>query len=78
MAFVGRAVPHNRRIRLDPLADAGEPADLRSGSSARSFVSRRGVGVPDRFVIATLLLFSLVMFGLAFLIVNRRSQKAAA
>ncbi len=74
----GALFPSDGRFGMDSRDHAPESADLRSGGAARPSVSRRGDHFPLLSAMATLLLFSLVMFGLAFLMVNRRSTRPAA
>ena len=78
VALVGRSVPARRRLRLDSGHHAPESADLWSRGAARTSLSGRRNQFPLASAMATLLLFSLVMFGLALLMANRRTTRPAA
>ena len=75
----GSLFPLVRRVVLDSHADAHQSADLRDRGIALAALPR--LGSTDLSLganLAVLGLFTLVMFGLSFLVANRRSTKPAA
>ena len=78
LAFFGRSVPPRRRLEMDSGGDALESFDLWRRGAARTYVSRSRNRLSAPSAMATLALFSLIMFGLALLMANRRSTRPAA